>query len=124
MIYLDKQLQEAIQGIEFQIEYLSEDEDIQKDIEDEDPIIEAFQKDRIKQKIEFYKEAKEIFEKALKLHGKAIKLKENVSVYRERNNLIREAMILDLKADIMEIYYNKKDVDIKEEFENFKKNLK
>lgn len=124
MIHFDKQIQEEIDWIKELIEYLSDPKKIQEDIEDEDPIVEAFQKSKIKSKIECYKEAIELFEKALKLKGKAIRLKENVSVYREKNNLIREALLADLKADTMEIYYSEKDVDLKEEFENFKNDFK
>jgi len=117
MAYFKKQIQEEIEHIEFQIKYLSEGEDIQEDIEDENPIVEAFQKDRIKQKIELYKQAKKLFKKAIKLEG-------NPSTHKERNNLIREAMIADLNADIMEIYYSEKNVYIQEEFETFKNDYK
>lgn len=113
MIDFDKEIQEEIEHIEFQIKYLSDPKEIQEDIEDEDPIVEAFQKDRIKKKIELYKQSIELFKKA-------IKLERNPATHKERNNLIREAMIVDLKTDLMEIFYNKKDVDLKEEFETFK----
>ncbi len=117
MINFDKQIQEEIDYIKFQIKFLSEGKEIQEDIEDKDPIIEAFQKDKISKKIECYKEAIELFEKALKLKG-------SPAIYKERNNLIREALLVDLKADLMEIFYSKKDVYIQEEFETFKNNFK
>jgi len=124
MIYFDKQIQEEINWIKELIKHLNNPKKIQEDIEDENPIIEAFQKDRIKQKIELYKKAKKLYEEILKMKSPSIRMKDNVSFYKKRNNLIREAMIADLNANTMEIYYNKKDVDIKEEFENFKSNLK
>lgn len=117
MIHFDNQIQEEIDWIKEQIKYLSDPKKIQEDIEDEDPIVEAFQKSKIKNKIECYKEAIELFEKALKLKG-------SPAVYKERNNLIREALLADLKADLMEIYYSKKDVYIQEEFETFKNDFK
>ncbi len=117
MINFDKQIQEEIDYIKFQIKFLSEGKEIQEDIEDKDPIIEAFQKDKISKKIECYKEAIELFEKAIKLEG-------NPSNHKERNNLIREALLVDLKADTMGLYYSERDVYMKEEFENFKNDFK
>lgn len=121
MIYFDKQIQEEIKHIEFQMEHLNEEEFLE-DIKDENPVIEAFQKDKTEKKIELYKKAKGLLEKALKLHGKAAKLKDNVSIYKERNNLIREALIIDLNADVSGVFYDKKDEEILEEFEAFKNN--
>ena len=116
MIYFDKQIQEEIKHIEFQIQHLNGDEEFLEDIKDENSVIEAFQKDRVKKKIELYRKAKGLLEKALKLKG-------SPAIYKERNNLIREALIIDLNADTSNIFYDNKDVDIKEEFENFKKEV-
>ena len=66
MIYFDKQIQERIDHINFQIKYLNGDEEFTEDIKDEDLIIEAFQKNNLEKKIEFYKEAKKLYERALK----------------------------------------------------------
>jgi len=117
MIYFDKQIQEEIEHINFQIKHLNGDEEFLEDIKDEDSIIEAFQKDKTEKKIELYKKAKELLEKALKLKG-------SPAIYKERNNLIREALIIDLNADVSGVFYDEKDVDIKEEFQEFKSNLK
>ena len=49
MIYFDKQIQEEIKHIEFQMEHLNEEEFLE-DIKDENPVIEAFQKDKTEKK--------------------------------------------------------------------------
>lgn len=117
MIYFDKEIQEEIEHIKFQIKYLNGDEEIQEDVKDENLIIEAFQKNNLKKKIELYTEAKKLFEKALKLKG-------SPAIFKERNNLIREALLADLNADILNLWYEKNDTEIKEEFEAFKNSLK
>jgi len=124
MIYFDKQIQEEIDHIKFQIKYLNGDEEFTEDIKDENPIIEAFQKNNLKNKIELYKKSIKLFEKALKIKPPAVRMKDNVSFFKERNNLIREAMLADLNADVLNLFYDKKDVEIREEFQEFKSNLK
>lgn len=117
MIYFDKQIQERIDHINFQIKYLNGDEEFTEDIKDEDSIIEAFQKNNLEKKIGFYKEAKKLYEKAIKLKG-------TPAIYKERFNLIREAILAEINADTLNLFYDKKDVDIIEEFQEFKNNLK
>jgi len=117
MIYFDKQIQERIDHINFQIKYLNGDEEFTEDIKNEDSIIEAFQKNNLEKKLEFYKEAKKLYENAIKLKG-------TPAIYKERFDLIREAMIAEINADTLNLFYDEKDVDIKEEFKNFRNNLK
>ena len=109
----DKLLQGEIEGIEFREKDLTEW--LQEDIKDEDPIVEAFQKRQLKKSLAVYKKIRELYQKALELSVK------------KRGGLIREAMLLECTAEngINSIFYDKdSEEELREEFQEFKNNLK
>lgn len=118
MINFDKQIQEEIDWIRDEVEYLENDKELQEDIKNKDPIIESFQENNFKKKAELYKKSIALYEKAL------------ISEGTEKINLIREAIIAELKGtnehDLSQI---EMDIDLwpeelKEEFETFKNDYK
>lgn len=114
MIYFDKQIQEEMDFIKGEVEYLENDKELQEDIKNKDPIIEAFQKNNFKKKLELYKKSIALYEKALLSEG------------TEKLNLVREAMLAELegtnKYDLSQIETDIKSwpEDLKEEFKNYK----
>lgn len=114
MICIDKQIKEELDFIKGEVEYLENDKELQEDIKNKDPIVEAFQKNNFKRKVELYKESIGLYEEALISNG------------TERLNLVRKAVIAELKGtneyDLsgIETSINTWPEELKEEFKNFK----
>ena len=114
MIDFDENIQEEIDWIKDEVEYLKTDKELKEDIKNKDPIIESFQKNNLKKKIQCYKKSIKLYEKAL------------ISEGTEKLDLVREAMLAELegtnKYDLSQIetHINLWPQELKEEFENYK----
>lgn len=117
MIDFDKQIQEEMNWVKDEVDYMENDKELKEGIKNKDPIIESFQKNNLKKKIQCDKKSIKLYEKAL------------VSEGTEKLNLVREAMLAELegtnKYDLSQIETNIKSwpKELKEEFETFKNNF-
>lgn len=115
----NKDIEREIDWFKDELEYLETDEELKEDIKNKDPIIEAFQKTVLVERIILHKKIINLYEKAF------------ISEGTEKMNLVRKAMLVETesigtgKYDLSKIEtdFDSWPEELKEEFENFKKIL-